>query len=243
MFSEKEILEIEKKIQSTPKKDENNESEINNEEKFAQVLKFVQIEDLLIANQHATNETYLNLTDHDARFVKINGQIRMGYNNQFTTNGQIPSSARATQQANDQHQFLPNIDAAQKNLPNQKIEGGIADAGYFNGKTLKESDVRGLDVYIAPGKKTEENASTDPYDSSNLEYNEDEDHIVCPENKILEFHSETVTNDKKSTAYKNSPNVCTKCPVHTQCFKTEADKKRGYPERCGWMTIQSIAMK
>lgn len=227
-FSDKEILEIENIIQSSAESNENNTTEISNEEKYKHILNFVQIEDLLKANQHAGAEVYLNLTDHDARFVKINGQIRMGYNNQFTTNGQIPSSARATQQANDQNQFIPNINAAQQNLPDQKIEGGVADAGYFNGKTLKESELFGWDVYIAPGKKTEKNFLQDSFNSLNFIYNENEDHIICPENNILEFYSETITNCKKNTIYKSSPNVCMRCSAHPQCFKTKEDKKRGY---------------
>jgi len=67
-FSKKEILEIEKKI-------EPNESITTEdipetfEEKFAQIITFLKIEDMLEINENASNDTFLNLTDSEVASI------------------------------------------------------------------------------------------------------------------------------------------------------------------------------
>ena len=210
---------------------ENTETEKKSDKEImALCKKYLNIYGLLKANWHAEDDVKLNLTDYDARFMKINGKIMMGYNNQFTTQNQIPIAMFATQAQNDQHLFIKNILMAQKNLPQADIEGGVSDAGYNNGKTLKAVVERGIEAFIPSGRADHEqqNKTVKDFDIRNFIYNEDEDVWKCQQARTLEFFKNEFKGEVQYSVYKCTPANCVMCPDRDKCFSTKDDSRLGY---------------
>ncbi len=55
------------------------------------------------------------------------------------------------------------------------------------------------------------------YEAHYFNYNEDEDHFICPEGKSLEFHREYVEDSRKYTSYHAKPADCVICTVRKEC--------------------------
>ncbi len=63
---------------------------------------------------------------------------------------------------------------------------------------------------VSRERKGEEDSG---YEAHYFNYNEDEDHFICPEGKSLEFHREYVEDGRKYTSYHAKPADCVICTV------------------------------
>jgi transposase len=103
------------------------------------------------------DEPKANVTDPDSRIMKTRRGHVQGYNAQaVVTKGQIIVAAEVTQDCNDVRQLNPMLKKAQENLNavgvEEKIETGLADAGYWSEKNIKSADPAGPDLLVATKK-------------------------------------------------------------------------------------------
>ena len=105
-----------------------------------------------------------NFTDPESRIMKSKDGFIQGYNAQAAVDAtaQIIVAHGLTQNASDQGQLVPMIDAIETNL-GRKPEQASADNGYCSEPNLTALAERKIDGYVAPGrakKPTVENRKT-----------------------------------------------------------------------------------
>ncbi len=96
-----------------------------------------------------------NFTDPESRIMKTSTEgFQQCYNAQMTVDGksQLVVGAEVTDNASDQGQLIPMLDAA------AEVCGGtpaqvLADAGYCNERDLGTLEARGVDAYVATGRE------------------------------------------------------------------------------------------
>ncbi len=105
-----------------------------------------------------------NFTDPESRIMKTSTEgFQQCYNAQMTVDGksQLVVGAEVTDNASDQGQLIPMLDAA------AEVCGGtpaqvLADAGYCNERDLGTLEARGVDAYVATGREGKTAAPADP---------------------------------------------------------------------------------
>ncbi len=101
-----------------------------------------------------------NFTDPDSRIMKNNMGYLQGYNAQTAVDAeaQIIVAAALTNQAPDQEHFEPMLDRVVENCGTAP-DVVSADTGYFSKDNVQASERRGIDPYIAVGRKTKTQSS------------------------------------------------------------------------------------
>jgi transposase len=113
-----------------------------------------------------TPDGTVNLTDPDARLMMGHKMFVQGYNAQaVVTEDQIVVAAEITTEPTDFGQLAPMIAATDRELQTAQITGApqavVADAGYWNERTMDELAIRGVAVLIPPDSGKRKGNRTD----------------------------------------------------------------------------------
>jgi hypothetical protein len=113
-----------------------------------------------------TPDGQVNLTDPDARLMMGHKMFVQGYNAQaVVTEDQIVLAAEVTTEPIDFGQLAPMISATDRELANARIPDGpqvvVADAGYWNERTMDQLAIRGVAVLIPPDSGKRKGNRTD----------------------------------------------------------------------------------
>ena len=98
-----------------------------------------------------------NFTDPESRIMPDGahkGSFVQAYNAQIAVDGaaQIIVAAEVTQETNDKRQLAPMLARVEQNV-GAKPEAVSADAGYFSESQLNDNRTKGIDLYVATGKR------------------------------------------------------------------------------------------
>lgn len=104
----------------------------------------------------------INFTDSESRIMKSGNGYEQAFNAQIAADNheQIIVASEVTQQPSDIQQLLPVLDAATENVE-KKPGTALADAGYMSEDNLEGLDDRGVDGFIAIGRKTKDRKISD----------------------------------------------------------------------------------
>ncbi|OGF22753.1 hypothetical protein A2Y83_03890 [Candidatus Falkowbacteria bacterium RBG_13_39_14] len=94
-----------------------------------------------------------------------------------------------------------------------KIEKAKADSGYFSKEDFRYSKEKGIDLYMPDQMKSKEEQEErenkiGKHDRRNFTYDEQDNKIICPENKILFFKGIDKTRGPKYIC-----KDCERCPA------------------------------
>jgi len=157
----------------------------------------------------------INLTDHDARYMKErNGCIRTNYNAQASVDekNQFIVACDVTTECNDKNQLIPMVSQSEENL-GVPIDICKADSGYHSGDNLAKISENQMEALIDDPAKQRVDNDNFKYDKVNFKYNSETDSYICPEGKVLHLSSST----EEKSIYKCKE--CLKCPVKSECTK------------------------
>ena len=101
-----------------------------------------------------------NFTDPDSRIMpdgSNKGSFVQGYNAQAAVDSQaqVIVAAEVVQATNDKQQLVPLVEQAEANL-GQKPAAVSADSGYWSEANVTAEGVAGIDLYVATGRKKDE---------------------------------------------------------------------------------------
>lgn len=120
-------------------------------------------------------------------------------------------------------QYLQDISKRLKNrLHKQGLlwRNCVADTGYSSGDNYAFLEKEGLESYIPPH-------GTYKGGPEGFTYNEEHDHWVCSQKKIIPFTKifyEGENNNKKKE-YRASKYLCLDCPIRSSCLKKSQEKR------------------
>jgi transposase len=142
----------------------------------------------------------INLTDNDAKVIRGGGNLRTNYNCQAstTTNG-IIVSAYVTNAASDREHLLPVIQQAESNTQ-QTTNTILADSGYASYDNYEQLNELGKTILVPDQEKETESikAASNPFHHNHFIYDEKNNQFICPEGKLLPYHSEQIHKAHKT---------------------------------------------
>jgi transposase len=188
---------------------------------IAQRTKSGKDEKLTKAEEKKIKDKKINITDHDAPFMKErSGCIKTNYNAQASVDekNQFIIGCDVTTECNDKKQLIPMIDITEKNIQSE-INVCKADSGYHSGENLSEVSKTGMIALIDDPYKQRLNNENFSYDKINFKYDPETDSYTCPEGGKLDLVS---TNNGKKT-YKTTE--CINCSAKSECAKKSKYRK------------------
>jgi len=173
----------------------------------------------------------VNITEPESRLMKNGtGEYLQGFNAQIITSNQIICAADLVQDENDQACLIPMVEALEKEIPVGNSYKLLTDAGYNKGTNLKWlAGKENIDAYVSMNDRKED-AKSDlekAIGRSAFEYDENEDHFICPTGKALNFQRTRTSGAIEYSIYRADHNDCQKCSGRHSCLLTVADKKAG----------------
>lgn len=96
----------------------------------------------------------------------------------------------------------------------------VADTGYSSGENYAFLEAQYLESYIPPH-------GTYKGGPEGFTYNEEHDHWVCSQNKVIPFTKVFYEghNKNKKKEYRASKYVCLECPIRSECLKKSQEKR------------------
>jgi transposase len=184
------------------------------------------------------NRNSYSKTDKDATFMRMkddymkNGQLKAGYNVQLATEGQYALAYDIFSNPTDTRTFIPFLDYIEQHffkLPRYIV----ADAGYGSEENyqdvLENRNRVPLMTFNTYRKEKKRSYQKDAFNTSNWEYNEEENHFTCPNGKKLTFSYQSQKTDRNGftrnfKVYECED--CSGCHFRSQCTKAKEGNNR-----------------
>lgn len=175
-------------------------------------------------------------TDHDATFMRmkedhmLNGQLKLAYNVQISTNGQFVASYSVHQKTTDTTTLIPHFEQHEQSF-NQKPEVIVADAGYGSEENLQWAEANNITGYIKHNQFDRKQNKTiekkKPFAADKLHYNKEKDCYYCPMGQAMANIG--TTTKTSSTGYKQiittyKTKNCEGCPLRGVCHKAKGSR-------------------
>ncbi len=175
-------------------------------------------------------------TDTDATFMRMkddymkNGQLKPGYNLQFSTQNQFVINYSNHWNPTDTRTFIPHIKELLNLYPN-KVENVCADSGYGSEENYEFLESQSLTPFVKYNyfhkeQKKGEKAYSE-FHANNLYYNPKEDAYYCPMGQAM--YLQYVKTEKSEAGYIKKVHVyqaknCNGCPLRGCCHKARGNR-------------------
>jgi len=163
----------------------------------------------------------ISRTDPDARLLAKHGQIVAGYNVQIAVDDKhklIVASA-VVNEGNDTGQLHAMAAAAKAALGVAALTA-VADAGYFNGETLKACEEAAITAYVPPPDRGQRLKAQGRFSVEEFRYDAGADVYRCPAGAALRpMHGQKrQASGKMAIRYASRRSVCRVCPLRGRCL-------------------------
>jgi hypothetical protein len=168
----------------------------------------------------------ISRTDPDARLLAKHGQIVAGYNVQIAVDDKhklIPAFARTASEVvnegNDTGQLHAMAEAAKAALGVAALTA-VADAGYYNGETLKACEDAAITAYVPPPDRGQRLKAQGRFSLEDFRYDAAADVYRCPADAELRpMHGQKrQASGKMAIRYASRRSVCRTCPLRARCL-------------------------
>ncbi|WP_299217254.1 IS1182 family transposase [uncultured Dokdonia sp.] len=178
-------------------------------------------------SRYTSNKTHYSPTDPDARISVKPGKARkLNYCSQLSvdTAHHVITDIRAYHADGKDSQQLEDItNRLQRRLWKEGFvwQNCVADTGYSSGENYAFLEAMGLKSFI-PAHGTYKGGP------DGFEYDEQNDHYVCPQGKIIPFKKVFIEkkNQTKKKEYRGSKRLCIDCPIRSACLGKSAQEKK-----------------
>jgi transposase len=171
-------------------------------------------------------------TDTDATFMRMkddhmrNGQLKPAYNVQVGTENNFILDYSIHSNPTDTRTLEPHLESFKKTF-GKFPENLIADAGYGSEQNYTYLEKKKITAYVKHNTYRLEQKKRDKknhYKTYRWEYREQEDHLICPEGKVLKYqYTKKYITDRGYETERRMYKCfdCDKCPVRSDCTKAE----------------------
>lgn len=175
-------------------------------------------------------------TDIDATFMRMkddymqNGQLKPGYNLQFSTQNQFIINYSNHHNPTDTKTFIPHLEQILKLYPG-KINSVCADSGYGSEENYDFLDTNNLTAFVKYNyfhkEQQKGNEAYSQFHPNNLYYNAKKDAYYCPMGQAMELQG--IKTEKTDGGYEKQIHVyqarnCKGCPLRGSCHKAQGNR-------------------
>ena len=175
-------------------------------------------------------------TDNDATFMRMkddymkNGQLKPGYNLQFSTQNQFIVNYSIHHNPTDTKTFIPHLKEIIGLYPD-KVENICADSGYGSEENYEFLKSESLTPFVKYNYFHKEQKKGDKayseFHPNNLHYNSELDVYYCPMGQQMSL--QYIKTEKSDAGYKKKLHVyqaknCNGCPVRGKCHKAQGNR-------------------
>jgi transposase len=191
------------------------------------VAKYQQQEQIL------GNRGSYSKTDPDATFMRMkedhmkNGQLKPGYNIQFSTSNQYVvnySIHQTTNDVNTLNDHLKSHHTLHKSYPNTLT----ADAGYGSEENFELLDELNIDGFVKyTSFDRDQRGKDEPFKSENFHYNKELDCFYCPmgqQMKRIREGKRITTTGFEQQVVQYQAQQCAGCPLRSLCHSAEGNR-------------------
>ena len=173
----------------------------------------------------------INLTDQDARFMKMRHGFLPAYNAQAMvspvktgreTSGMLVTAIELVDEGTDNSSLIPMLQGAEE-MTGLKAPLTLADAGYHSAAALQECADRGQQMVMPESPRGK--APDHPYHKDRFTYDADSDTYRCPQGQVLRLVSGQYARGTNKRMYQAPKSVCQACPVVAACI-TNGSRRR-----------------
>jgi transposase len=181
-----------------------------------------------LARLAESGEGQLSRTDPDARLLAKHGQIVAGYNVQIAVDDKhklIVASA-VVNAGNDTGQLHAMAQRAKGALGVAALTA-VADAGYYNGETLKACEDEAIAAYVPPPDRARRLAAQGRFTIEEFRYDAAADLYRCPAGAALRpmQSRRRQASGKIMLRYASRRPVCRACPLRRRCLAKKSERR------------------
>ena len=177
-----------------------------------------------------SGETQLSTTDKDARLLAKSGQSIAGYNVQCAIDDKhkLIAASAVVNAGNDAGQLYAMASAAKQAL-GASVLTALADAGYFNGDTLKACEEDAIEAYVPLPDRAGRLRDDGRFSHQDFTYIACADVYRCPNDALLRPCQGLKQNHGKSyISYVSRISDCASCPLRSRCLSTKGKRRTIY---------------
>jgi hypothetical protein len=186
-----------------------------------------------LAKLAESGDGQISRTDPDARLLAKHGQIVAGYNVQIAVDDKhklIPAFARTASEVvndgNDTGQLHAITEAAKAALGVAALTA-VADAGYFNGETLKACEEASITADVPPPDRGQRLKAQGRFSVEEFRYDAGANVYRCPAGaELWPMHGQKrQASGKMAIRYASRRSVCRVCPLRGRCLAGEGERR------------------
>ena len=181
-----------------------------------------------LARLEASGETQLSRTDPDARLLSKSGQSVSGYNVQIAVDAahKLIVAAEAVNDGNDTGQLHAMAQAARAAVGAETLQA-VADAGYYNGETLKACEDGGIEAMVPEPQHGKRLDKAGRFGLDAFAYEAGADAYRCPAGELLAAMrgGRKDATGKLRVRYASRRLVCAGCALRTQCLSPRGERR------------------
>src|SRR5258705_4349694 len=167
-------------------------------------------------------------TDPDARLLAKHGQIVAGYNVQIAVDDKhkLIVASEVVNEGNDTGQLHAMAEAAEAALGVEALTA-VADAGYYNGETLKACEDAAITAYVPPPDRGQRLKAQGRFSVEDFRYDAKADVYRCPAGSELQpMHGQKrQASGKMAIRYASRRSVCRVCPLRGRCLASKGARR------------------
>src|SRR3990172_11293217 len=177
-----------------------------------------------------TGEAQISLSDPESRQIMVRNNItEVAYNVQSTVDSKhnIPIDYKVTKE-NDSKAMGNMVQRAKSILRTNEFTA-LYDKGFHTGSELKTAQELGVETIVAvPGVPSTSQAPDHDYNYGHFIYNKEADTYTCPQGEVLRtngsWYKQRSGTGSISRFKQYKTKACRKCPVRSQCTRSEKER-------------------
>ncbi len=175
-------------------------------------------------------------TDPDATFMRMkddhmgNGQLKAGYNVQWSTQDQFIVQYSLHQDTTDTRTLIPHYMELQAQL-GKLPEAAVADAGYGSEQNYEYLESEGVQAFVKYNyfhrEQQKSHQEKHPFEQSKLHYNAARNEYICPMGQPMRYIGDQRSTTKGGhiqTVSRYQARNCRGCPLNGACHKAKGDR-------------------
>jgi transposase len=181
-----------------------------------------------LANLQQSGDGQLSRTNPDARLLTKHGQIVAGYNVQIAVDDKhkLIVASDVVNAGNDTGQLYAMAQAAKQALGVAALTA-TADAGYYNGQTLKACEDDAITAYVPPPDRGHRLKAQGRFSIEDFRYDAAADPYRCPAGAELRpMHGlKRQASGKMAIRYASRRSVCRVCTLRGRCLANKGARR------------------